>query len=369
MIFNFSTALRLLCLLGLSVVSLSAQARQDDGPYLTVDGKHLDAKWLCDGKLIQKQLSPVTGVEVPVQCGYLQSITVREQQKDFPVEHRFQANKIAALSDIHGQYASMKTLLQKHGVIDEQLRWSFGSGHLVITGDILDRGDQATDALWLLYSLEQQAKQHGGALHVLLGNHEVMVMANDLRYVHPKYLKVAQQLGREYHELFSEQTILGRWLRSKPVIIQVNDSLFMHAGLHPDILKLKMTIPQINEAFRSSLGLAKTEIKAQETLSFLYGSSGPIWYRGYFTTPTLPSAELEPLLQAFQVKRIVVGHTTGPMIHTRLDGKVVAIDGNIKSGKNGEILLFEAGIWTRGNLAGERLELSEAPVRSDAVAK
>lgn len=369
MILNFPTLLRLLCLLSLSTVFLSATARQDDGPYLTVDGNRLEVKWLCDGKLIQKQLSQVAGAEVPAQCGYLQSITVRENQKNFPVEHRFQTNKIAALSDVHGQYASMKTLLQKHGVIDEQLRWSFGTGHLVITGDILDRGEQATDALWLLYGLEQQAKQQGGALHVLLGNHEVMVMANDLRYVHPKYLKVAQQLGREYHELFSEQTILGRWLRSKPVMIQVNDSLFMHAGLHPDILKLKMTIPEINEAFRSSLGMAKTEIKAQETLSFLVGSSGPIWYRGYFTTPTLPSAELESLLQAFQVNRIVVGHTTGPMIHTRLGGKVVAIDGNLKSGKNGEILLFEANTWTRGNLAGERLELNEAPLRSDGGAK
>ncbi|MBY0574936.1 MAG: metallophosphoesterase [Undibacterium sp.] len=354
---SFRSLLSLL-VLGISLF-VHAQDKNDDGPFVRYVEQGVQAQWYCQGQVIRKDFAQVAHFTLPAVCGFSKAIQVQSENFNFPSIGKYTTNKLAAISDIHGQYGSMKQLLQAHGIIDGQLNWSYGDGHLVITGDVLDRGDQVTEAMWLLYLLDAQAKQVGGAVHLLLGNHETMVMANDLRYVHPKYLKIAQEYGQTYPELFNQDTVLGRWLRSKPVLVQVNDSMFMHAGLHPDYLNLNRSVADVNEQFRLSLGLPKAEVKKNDTLAFLYGSLGPIWYRGYFNEPQLQEAQLDKVLQYMQVKRIVVGHTTMSGVYSHYQGKVLAIDGDIKSGKQGEILLYQNGQWQRGTLQGERLSIPE----------
>lgn len=366
---NQNTLMRLLSSMLFAIAAGIAHA--DDGPHAryvgNATGQGLDVKWLCEGKVIRKEYPLAANAKLEPVCGFSQSITVREDNAVFPATVKFQAKKLAAISDIHGQYGSMKKLLQAHGIIDQNLAWSFGDGHLVITGDVFDRGEHVTEALWLLYALDAQAKAAGGAVHMLLGNHEAMVMANDLRYVNPQYLAVAQTLGLTYPEIFDNQSVLGRWLRSKPVIVQVNDSLFMHAGLHPDYVSLKMSVSEVNEHFRRSLGLAKSEIKQDDTLAFLYGKLGPIWYRGYFNAPLLEASELDKVLEQLQVSRIVVGHTTMSGVFSHYLGKVISIDGDMQRGKVGEVLLIENEKLSRGTLNGERLPIPEFSGRASAL--
>ncbi len=66
------------------------------------------------------------------------------------------APRILALSDIHGEYDAFVDILQRAGVIDRQLRWTWGNGHVVINGDTFDRGTKVTECLWLIYRLEQE---------------------------------------------------------------------------------------------------------------------------------------------------------------------------------------------------------------------
>ena len=51
------------------------------------------------------------------------------------------------------------------------------------TGDQLDRGDQERAILDLFERLRVDARAAGGAFHALLGNHELMNVRGDLRYV------------------------------------------------------------------------------------------------------------------------------------------------------------------------------------------
>ena len=69
------------------------------------------------------------------------------------------------------------------GVIDADFNWSGGKTHLVSLGDLLDRGPESRKVVELLMKLDGQAEKAGGAVHLALGNHEVMVMTGDLRYV------------------------------------------------------------------------------------------------------------------------------------------------------------------------------------------
>ncbi|NIM64009.1 MAG: metallophosphoesterase, partial [Acidobacteria bacterium] len=54
-----------------------------------------------------------------------------------------------------------------------------------LVGDLIDRGAGDRAVLDLLYKLQQQAPESGGRVHVLIGNHEVLNLVRDLRYVNP----------------------------------------------------------------------------------------------------------------------------------------------------------------------------------------
>jgi hypothetical protein len=84
---------------------------------------------------------------------------------------------------VHGAYPELVRLLRETAVIDESLRWQAGRTHLVSLGDLLDRGDESRKVLDLLMRLQDEAGRAGGAVHVALGNHDVMNIVGDLRYV------------------------------------------------------------------------------------------------------------------------------------------------------------------------------------------
>ncbi|NOK24222.1 metallophosphoesterase, partial [Corallococcus carmarthensis] len=134
-----------------------------------------------------------TGTDIAPRCGYEHTVHVAAPNAA-SVSVLPAAPRIVALSDIHGQYGLLVRLLRAHQVIDAQDRWALGKDTLVIAGDVFDRGPQVTEAFWLLYGLQQQAAAAGGAVHFVLGNHETMVLYDDLRYVNPKYLRSAQLL-------------------------------------------------------------------------------------------------------------------------------------------------------------------------------
>ena len=47
-------------------------------------------------------------------------------------------DRLLAISDIEGNFYAFQQLLVGNGVIDEDFNWTFGSGHLVLLGDLFD---------------------------------------------------------------------------------------------------------------------------------------------------------------------------------------------------------------------------------------
>jgi len=339
----------------------------NDGPYIFVnDQQQLESSWLCQGELVSQTVSVSTFPKVMNACNMPAVVhgfssvenKVLEFSGDYPV---------AALSDFHGKYDLMIELLTNNNIIDENKKWAFGDGHFVITGDIFDRGDKVTEILWFLYDLEQQAQQVGGDIHLTLGNHEVMVLNGDLRYLHPKYIETAKQLNKPFEKLFTKDSIIGNWLRSKPVLVKVNDMLFAHGGFHPSLAGEKRSIVEINTVFKDSLIKAELDKPREGWAKYLHKTNGPIWYRGYFAADRgkssrakdkgATSAEIDLLLKHFDVKHLIVGHTSQKQIETRYQGRVIAIDSSIKRGSYGEILFIENGKKWRGSLSGKVLPL------------
>ncbi len=263
-----------------------------------------------------------------------------------------------AISDIHGQYPLFVALLEQHQVIDAKGNWIFGSGHLVINGDIFDRGAGVTEALWLTYKLQQQALSAGGKVHYLMGNHELMVLDNDLRYVHDQYKLTAEILDKPYEEQFGRQSFFGQWIRQQPITIKINDTWFVHAGISPEIIRENLSPTKINRLFRDSIFTqSRADYRTNPTLNLLATSNGPVWYRGYFKDEAINQADITRILQFWNADRMVIGHTSQKQITPLFDSKVTVIDSSIKNGKTGEVLLYKEGQLYRGLLDGSRLAL------------
>jgi hypothetical protein len=323
--------------------------------------------------------------------------------------------RIVAVGDIHGEGPGLAEILRAAGLIDARGKWSGGSARLVQTGDILDRGTSVREAIDLLMRLESEARRAGGRVDVLFGNHEGMNVLRDFRDVSPQqyerfadarseerqrkafdthagiarragatldrdaWMKVHPRGSIEYAEAFGPSGTYGKWIRARKTILQIGDTIFMHAGLNPE---RTITIGEVNRTVEQEvrswdelaaalerarvaapfftlqeiINAAQVEIGkigiAQKTgeppadyvtsdfirrLQFLTNfeklalveADGPLWYRGLATLPDDQQPAVDALLKRHGARRIVLGHTPqlpAGRIRTRFGGLVVLID-------------------------------------------
>ncbi len=275
-----------------------------------------------------------------------------------PCEYR-NVPEIFAISDIHGEYEAMVDILINSGVIDDDLRWSWGDGHLVFDGDIFDRGDKVTECLWLIYRLEQEAAQAGGGVHYILGNHELMVLRGDNRYVHEKYLDgIAKKTRISHQDLFGPDMELGRWLRSKNTVEKINDILFVHGGISPFVLDEYSSLAELNNAIRSSLDLRSSQLAFDDKAQLLFKGRGPFWYRGYFYEmeddyPQISPAGVDSILMRYDVRAIVVGHSEINSVSALFDNRIYGIDVPLEELGGYQALLWQDGVFYRVTAAGD----------------
>lgn len=262
-----------------------------------------------------------------------------------------QPDKVFVMSDPHGRLDCLISLLQGNGIIDKKYHWSFGPNHLMVIGDIFDRGHDVPQIFWLFYQLEAEAQQAGGKVSFLLGNHEPMVLANDLRYTKDKYKELAKRLKLEYPRLFAPDTELGKWLGTRNTMQYIGRDLYVHAGLGRAFYDRNLDIPTVNQEMSRALFMNKKERKALSPLTaFLYGNEGPIWYRGLVRKDAkyhpLAKDSLQRMMDRYHADHIIVGHTIFKDISTFYGGKVIGVNVDNKENrkkKRGRAVLIENG--------------------------
>jgi hypothetical protein len=236
--------------------------------------------------------------------------------------------KIFSVGDLHGNLDAFLVLLRSQDILDKNNRWNWDEGHLVVTGDIFDRGHQVTESLWFLHNLKQQAKRDGGDVHILLGNHEIMTMTGDYRYLHDKYIHLSVYFRKQQKELYSTGTFLGQWLRTKNVTIKVDKKIFVHGGFSLHVVNQELALDTINHIFRLHLDGQRYRVGYIQDL--LVSANGPVWYRGYLMgnnaqTP-VRQKDISKMLDFYDAEIIVVGHSEQYTVRSLYDGCVYAID-------------------------------------------
>ncbi len=286
-----------------------------------------------------------------------------------------EAERIVAVGDVHGAYQPLVELLRAAALIDADAHWSGGKATFVQLGDLVDRGPDDRRVLDLMMSLESEAEQHGGRVVALLGNHEVMNLIGDWRYV--SLAAIAQFGGqRERRAAFAPSGKYGSWLRKRPAVEKIGDTVFVHGGLIEAVSKrgLRETRNRVRSEIKRIDAARATAVRLQllpSTASLddllalklpdlarfpswlIANSEGPLWFRGYENWNDAELAARLPLiLAAVDAKRIVVGHSVQlpAAIRVRAGGRAILID----TGMLGEPF-YPGGAPLALEVQGERL--------------
>ena len=286
------------------------------------------------------------------------------------------AERIVAVGDVHGGYDQLVAVLRAAGIVNNRGRWSAGRTVFVQTGDVVDRGPESKRALDLLRRLERDAERDGGRVYALLGNHEVMRMVGDWRYIsegeyeefrtidspnlrdrvlavalenagerarrenrdfdernfRDQFLKQFPPGAWEMQQAFGPMGDYGRWVRSHDTVIRINGIVFVHGGISP--MAAVMGCEGINAAVRKEI---TGDVPAPEAIAKMFASSedGPLWYRGLAEEPEDAFAPtVTSILSQLGARAMVIGHTVSlAQIRSRFDGRVVQIDTGLLDGE------------------------------------
>ena len=289
--------------------------------------------------------------------------------------------RVVAFADVHGAYSELVELLRATGLIDADLHWAGGTTHAVSLGDLLDRGPDVRRVLDLIMRLQDEARAAGGSVHVVLGNHELMNLIGDWRYVpaadyasfaaDETASERASAASGSYpagyfarRRAFAANGRYGAWLLTLPTVIVVNDTAYVHAGLPPIVAEAGLDINgKVQAHLRRYLALRQSLARegvlaaadwqrdgadarnARKTAGaalaplldeFLaidgapeLSARGPLWYRGdVYCKPLLENAVVSAALKRLGAQRAVIGHTpTGDrQVRSLFDGRIVMLD-------------------------------------------
>jgi hypothetical protein len=244
--------------------------------------------------------------------------------------------------------------------------WVGGAAHLVLNGDLVGGADTRL-LIELVIDLEQQAREAGGAVHSVLGNHDLWALR---RNTVPGKLFKRYPVGgnaRSVTQALSGGTRWAAWLRERNAITRIGKTLFVHAGLNE--WALWHAPERVNASIRAWVkfwqGIGKEPDQRtrwtvdKPEIDWAPPSSGPLWTRSFKAlrdpgeatrlrvTARAPRPELlVKILAKYQVDRMLVGHAPAPkrkiaLKHPMYGGWVVMLDTKISDPKKGRLSCVE----------------------------
>ena len=276
--------------------------------------------------------------------------------------------RVVALGDIHGDIGQARRALTIAGVLGDggdavNPEWIGGDTVVVQVGDVLDRGDDEIAILILLQKLHKQAEKEGGAVYILNGNHEVLNVSGDFRYVTQGAFQESTRFGEHLVNLFGDSFKdafggaegdarkrqvkarvglfspggpLAQQLAMNSTVLIVNDTVFAHGGLMPR--HVEFGLERLNRAVSDWMrGREIADEKDRVALGMAIGSvkDSVVWNRMFgtenFVTDTDRDRACEVLGKTLDAipgaKRMVIGHT--PQLggcNGECDGRIWRVD-------------------------------------------
>lgn len=223
------------------------------------------------------------------------------------------AGKVYSIGDLHGDYDRFKLILEGLGLAtfkEQEIQWTGGNAILVSLGDIVDRGEHSRPIYLALQHLAREAANVGGEVVKIIGNHELMNMGGDWRYVPAEETSPDGDYGG----------VAGRkkdWSRGGLIWKDVckcfvtaavrSGTLFVHAGLKSVILRdFNDSLDQVNAQVRKQIEQGRFD---QTHHKLFTHHTGPFWPKAFESLAEgIACKMVEETLKIVGAKRMVIGH-------------------------------------------------------------
>lgn len=155
--------------------------------------------------------------------------------------------RIVIIGDIHGDIKRFKNILIDAELINNDLEWVAQPPETIVVqvGDQIDSANRSPDIpewevlddvnmLYLTNSLDNIAREKGGRVISLIGNHEMMNTIGNFSYVSK------QSLFTDRKKFFMPTGTISPILAKRPIVLKIGSLFFCHAGvkkMHIDILE------------------------------------------------------------------------------------------------------------------------------------
>jgi hypothetical protein len=229
-----------------------------------------------------------------------------------------QGQLVAAIGDIHGDLTALRGVLKLAGATDAKDRWIGGDRIVVLTGDYLDRGDDERGIWDLLLALQDQAAAAGGAVHPLIGNHEMLNAQGDLDSVSMRGRLAFNEGGLTRKQLFSPGGKLAMRLATRKVTLVIGRTVFVHGGV--TTTQARRGLDELN---RAAAGFLEGTRPALD-----FDVNTMLWMRHYSNGNPSPEVcdELAATLRLLDADRMVMGHTPQKAINAACGDRAWRID-------------------------------------------
>ena len=373
--------------------------------------------------------------------------------------------RVVAIGEVQCAANTVTSLLRGLGLIDEQKHWSGGETILVQTGDLMDDGEDLRATLDLFMRLQDEAAAAGGRVVVLIGNHEVMNIVGELgsvnymtygqfagpdaesrqRQAFDDYVAWRQQRTKEingpefivdanlevewmaahplgwveYVESMRSDGEYGGWLRTLPMATEIDDVLYVHGGISPEIKGTDIEtmnrqaaeeiayFDKVRDAMvaeglclrtssvREMVDVVKDEVKYVNSLKaskrtnrnpravraaqlddltelgswLVLDQNGPVWFRGISKwAEEEHRAEMAAILDSAGVEKMVTGQSDGNQnrISARYDDRVLLTSVNLSDepwagGGKPAALEIDDGVYTIVTLTDRQVLIDDTP--------
>jgi Calcineurin-like phosphoesterase len=206
------------------------------------------------------------------------------------------------VGDVQGFLEPLRRVLTRAGLIDASGAWTGGGATLAVLGDLVDRGPDGVGVIELLMRLQAEAGRSDGQVQVVIGNHDVLLLAVRKFPTEGTFRETWRLSGGQDSDLVRLRGEHVDWLERLPAMLLEADVLMAHADAL-FYLEYGSGLADVNDGFASALRGRDADAYQRLLTAFTEHRA--------FLGPD-GCAKLDRFLGTFGGQRLVHGHTPIP---------------------------------------------------------
>lgn len=185
---------------------------------------------------------------IPMPCDTEQKIRLTSQT----INRELDENTPQWLALPSADHQKWLTVLKQQRIVADDGSWLWANGRIVLMAGLLNEHEHSLADLLFWHQLDQQAREQGGAVVVLLNHDDIAALGGDAAF-NKAIQHHAASLQISVADLFGLASEWGRWLRQQNLAYKWNDTLFSNISWSGLDLDGFSDIDAVNRSLRLGL--------------------------------------------------------------------------------------------------------------------